>query len=87
MAVCTTGAEWASESAFGPGPFLQIVQAILRTLTSVVIKTVASPLVGALELGAWPKCFEPVPPIASVLAFRSISSENASKEIQKVVYE
>ena len=33
MAVCTTGAEWASESAFGPGPLLQIVQAILRTLT------------------------------------------------------
>jgi hypothetical protein len=32
MAVCTTGAEWASESAYGPGPLLQIVQAILRTL-------------------------------------------------------
>ena len=30
MAVCTTGAEWASESAYGPGPLLQIVPAILR---------------------------------------------------------
>src|SRR6476646_4990842 len=71
MAVCTTGAEWAAKSAFGPGPLLQIVQAILRTLTSVVIKTVASSLVSALVLGAWPKCFEPAPPIASVFAFRS----------------
>ena len=32
MAVCTTGAEWASESAFGPEPLLQIVPAILRAV-------------------------------------------------------
>ena len=30
MAVCTTGAEWASESGYVPRPFVQIVQAILR---------------------------------------------------------
>ena len=30
MAVCTIGAEWASESAYFSGPHVQIVQAILR---------------------------------------------------------
>ena len=34
MAVCTTGAEWASESAYVPGPHVQIVQAILRRTLS-----------------------------------------------------
>src|SRR5258707_7611215 len=33
MAGCATGAEWASESAYDAGPLLQIVPAILRTLT------------------------------------------------------
>jgi hypothetical protein len=32
MAVCTTGAERASEGAHSSGPLLQIIQAILRTL-------------------------------------------------------
>ena len=32
MAVCTTGAEWGSESAYVAGRLLQIFQAILRTL-------------------------------------------------------
>jgi hypothetical protein len=32
MAVCTTGAERASESAHISGPIFQIIQAILRTL-------------------------------------------------------
>ena len=30
MAICTTGAEWASESAYFSGPHVQIVQAIFR---------------------------------------------------------
>ena len=53
MALCTTGAEWASESAYFPGPHVQIVQAILRrTLTSTIIKSAASSLVGALVSSA-----------------------------------
>jgi hypothetical protein len=36
MAVCTTGTEWGSESAFGPGPLLQIGQAILWRALSFV---------------------------------------------------
>jgi hypothetical protein len=36
MAVCTTGAEWASESAYVPKPLFQIVQAILRRSLSFV---------------------------------------------------
>ena len=79
MAVCTTGAEWASESAYVPGPHVQIVQAILRrTLASTVIKSAASSLVDALVSSAWPKCLQPVPPIASAFVFRSTSSENRS---------
>ena len=52
MAVCTTGAEWAPESAYFSRPLFQIIQAILRTLTGTVIKSVASSLVGALESSA-----------------------------------
>jgi hypothetical protein len=32
MAVCTTAAEWASESAYISEPLFQIIQAIVRTL-------------------------------------------------------
>src|SRR4249919_2520513 len=39
MALCTTGAEWASESAYGPGPLLQVVQAILRRAVRVFAQT------------------------------------------------
>jgi len=35
MALCTTGAEWASESTCFFRPLVQIVQAILRTLSDL----------------------------------------------------
>src|SRR5580765_1548140 len=87
MAICSAGAKWASESAYVAGRLLQIFQAILRTLTSTVIKSLASPFVVALVSSVWPKCFESVPAIASVFVSSSTSSENRSTEIQKVVSE
>jgi hypothetical protein len=74
MAVCTTGAEWAPESAFGPWPLLQIVQAILRTLTSVVIKSVAS----SVSLSA--------PPQAKTLRrrFRKLSASKIFTQLSRV---